>query len=182
MPTTVRSRTPRAGASIRWSMPVIHDRVGGELSRPVADREDHCGRAVGDVRRGDLGDVGEPAAVTHRLRLQPGKPAGVRVERRDRVGVELQRQGAVELTARRPGERVDQRGVDVLVLQHRDRLGERERTVHLQVRLADRRPRPDCIKCADEGEREALQVVARPGDGEADVGLLEADIGPDASG
>jgi hypothetical protein len=64
----------------------------------------------------------------------------------------------------------------VPVLEHRDRLGEGERTVHLQVRFADRRPGADRVERADEGEREALQVVTRPGHGEADVLLGQPDL------
>ena len=153
----------------------------GQLAGPVADREDHRGRTVGDVSRRDLRDVGKPAAVPHRLGLQAGQPASIRPQRRDRVRVELDRQGAIELTAGRTGEGIDQCGVDRLpptraVLQHLDRLGERERAVHLQVRLTDRRPGADGIESADEGERKALQVVTRAGDGEADVTLRQPDL------
>src|SRR5437763_15562285 len=88
----------------------------GELACPVADREDDGDTAVGDVRRRDVGYVAEAAAVLHRLRLQPGEAARVRPQRCDVVGIELQRERPVELAPRWPGERVDERGVDALLL------------------------------------------------------------------
>ena len=83
-------------------------------------------------------------------RLQCGDADRVRPERRDAVGIELQRHHVGDVAQRRLAERVHQRRIDVAALEAYPRLVQRPRAVHLDVRVALRRPGADRIDVLHE--------------------------------
>ena len=133
---------------------------------------ERCLAAAGD----DPGEVllGGLAGVEQRPGLQRREADRVGPQRAEDVGLELQREHPADVTGRALAEGVDQRGVDVAVLQPDPRLVEREGAVHLDVRLRDRRPRADGVERRHEGEGLTGEVVGRAGAGEAHVLRREA--------
>ena len=174
---SVRSRTPsdaRLDAVVHAADP--HRRLR-QRAGAVADREHDRGGTVGDVRSA----ARRERRRTGRCRASPA-PAGRRGRARPATAARRSRGRAGSTSvrssspARRPREGVDERRVDV-ARPAGPRPPRRARTRRPSRRAtrgsAARRRR---VERADEGEREALQVVARPGDGEADVALGQADL------
>ena len=101
--------------------------------------------------------------------LQAGERDGVGPQRRQGVGVELERERPAQHAGRGLAEAVDERGVDLAGLDLQPGLVERPGGVHLDVRLVDRRDHADRVDRRDERERPAGQVVGGARAPEADV-------------
>ena len=106
-----------------------------------------AGRDLGHLALGDL------ARVDQRPGLQRGERRGVDAERREVVRVHLHRVDERRVGGRRPTRAHDHRDVDVAELQPEPRLVHRPRAVHLDVRVALRRPRADGVDVLHERER-----------------------------
>src|SRR5207253_10033549 len=106
--------------------------------------------------------------------LQRSDADRVRPQWRGEVRIELYGHDLGQVAQRWLPECVHQRRVDVAVLQSDPCLVQRPGAVHLDVRLADRRPGADRVESFDESERHTGQVIAASGNGEPDVLLADA--------
>ena len=128
--------------------------------------------------RHDLGEIllAPTFAREHGLRLERRQRHVVGADRREVVRIELERQRLAQRHAQtRAARREHERHVDVAVLQPHPRLVERPRTVHLHVRLGDRRPRTRGFEHLHERERSAGEIVGAARAREADITPGHAD-------
>ena len=134
--------------------------------------------AVARVTRRDLGHLalGDLARVEQRRGLHRGEAHRVGAERREIERVHLHRVDVRGVGGGRPSGAHRQRDVDVAEQQPHPRLVQRPRAVHLDVRVALRRPRADGVDVLHERERLAGHVVAAAGAGEVDLGAGDAGV------